>query len=971
MSYLVCHMTLEGMLENSPILELAARIPVNLETQNVQRGGRNYRPPKWFQFIPRSVIGTPWLEGLLDEDLPPRNRIILADEGGMGKTKSSVITINHILFENPQLPVLIICPRRVIPDWRRELEEVMRNVTVIGNVTSSAMSILRNPLPGNVYIVSKHSFSKNFNRLVKQTNWNEKKVRFSLLVIDEAHQGKADKNIQQGYSQSDKIYEEEFSGKKPRFKSSALYQNIQKLSLNYCTNVLAVTASPLSLDITELVNLAKLIGVDKQYYEKLEDVPNDQKKNLDFLRRWHTSFEPCRKLISKNDNVADSDINLFIWDIKQALDFLPHKDKLKKSLGDDNNSKWLESTNRRITWLNELNPLAPFLTVTFRADLGSKSKEIFRTRVTKTCSIKLHDAHLRELNRNKENEEKIGIIQRYNQSWPTNHIKGTDQRSYGENELFDYDDTDSINEPRLQKILDEIIPSDPAFEDKTNKKQRGAVIFANVVRTVHQISRGLNKRTIEVNGQNITIKTHIITGDVDGAVAKLKEISLKNSKISNEYHVVVGTSAIQEGLSMNWATTVIHWDLVSNPQILEQRSWRLDRHMDGYCNEKFQVIYLVTDSESDKEMVEIISKRAKLYSSILNQEFSPYNWPSPYNENQPFSEPFIREYVNQERSFFHEKAKDLAGIWYESEDLEKSQIEQVRNLQQKAIFIGLSDSNNWDLDVNQMTKNRLIDCKNLKNSNSKECDKLRKLIVLADNHDRATLQSLHPQSVWDFRPYLDNQQAKRDLSGRFFSAAFDPSGLFMKRVLRRTRQVSKVIRGPQSGKKMIIASIDCTNRLKNYNREISVLDTLLNENPTNIYRIKVSEKSIIPVVLSSDTKNLKSMLQNSLKRTFVDYPGPDLTNYLQDFVNQKIVKITNRLEQLEDKYLHLDDDIGSLRQQERITSDPKYSRIIAFKERQQKSIQDMEIKLEDWKTYLLSAIEDSSYQITPRYVEGY
>ena len=100
--------------------------------------------------------------------------------------------------------------------------------------------------------------------------------------------------------------------------------------------------------------------------------------------------------------------------------------------------------------------------------------------------------------------------------------------------------------------------------------------------------------------------------------------------------------------------------------------------------------------------------------------------------------------------------------------MEKSQIEEVRNLQQEAIMLGLSDSNNWELDVNQMTKSRLIDCKNLKDSRSNQCRELRKLIVLADNHDRATLQSLHPQSVWDFRPYLDTQQAKRDPIGRFF-----------------------------------------------------------------------------------------------------------------------------------------------------------------------------------------------------------
>ena len=166
--------------------------------------------------------------------------------------------------------------------------------------------------------------------------------------------------------------------------------------------------------------------------------------------------------------VDEDDIEKFRWNLRRetkALDFLPHKDKLSRLLmNDDYNKKWLESTNKRITWLNELNPLAPFLTATFRADLGTKSNEIFRTRITQTCSIKLHDAHLRELDRNEENEEKIGNIQRYNQSWPTNYIKGTHPRNYAENEFFDYGEAESNNEPRLSKILQEIIPNDPILK---------------------------------------------------------------------------------------------------------------------------------------------------------------------------------------------------------------------------------------------------------------------------------------------------------------------------------------------------------------------------------------------------------------------------------------------------------------------------------------------------------------------------
>ena len=56
------------------------------------------------------------------------------------------------------------------------------------------------------------------------------------------------------------------------------------------------------------------------------------------------------------------------------------------------------------------------------------------------------------------------------------------------------------------------------------------------------------------------------------------------------YHVVVGTSAIQEGISMNWATTIVHWDLPTNPQTLEQRTWRLDRHRTEVDADQFHVV---------------------------------------------------------------------------------------------------------------------------------------------------------------------------------------------------------------------------------------------------------------------------------------------------------------------------------------------------------------------------------------------
>ena len=93
------------------------------------------------------------------------------------------------------------------------------------------MSILRNPLPGNVYVVSKHSLSKNFNRLLKYTNWGQKKVRFSLVVIDESHQGKADQNVQQDEAKCLKEFTLKSLTKKVRDSNPHSYTKIFKISV--------------------------------------------------------------------------------------------------------------------------------------------------------------------------------------------------------------------------------------------------------------------------------------------------------------------------------------------------------------------------------------------------------------------------------------------------------------------------------------------------------------------------------------------------------------------------------------------------------------------------------------------------------------------------------------------------------------------------------------------------------------------
>ena len=205
--------------------------------------------------------------------------------------------------------------------------------------------------------------------------------------------------------------------------------------------------------------------------------------------------------------------------------------------------------------------------------------------------------------------------------------------------------------------------------------------------------------------------------------------------------------------------------------MLEQRTWRLDRHKKDDCNDSFNVVYLVTNTESDVKMYYEIISRAKLASVILGQEYYESAWPQKFVQDKKESTTHTREYDDSMIQYFHPKALDLASIWMETNSIKISTSEKIRKLQQQSLFIGLSEAYDWGLDEERMRDNKQIVCSNLNDHNAEQCRILRNLMVIANNHDRATLQSLHPQSTWDLSPFLDWENIK---SSRGAEDSFQP-----------------------------------------------------------------------------------------------------------------------------------------------------------------------------------------------------
>ena len=70
-------------------------------------------------------------------------------------------------------------------------------------------------------------------------------------------------------------------------------------------------------------------------------------------------------------------------------------------------------------------------------------------------------------------------------------------------------------------------------------------------------------------------------------MTKTKHLSNSKSKTASQgtggrYPVVICTQIGDVGIDMEWATLCIHWDMGTNPQSCEQRSWRLDRRWNNH-----------------------------------------------------------------------------------------------------------------------------------------------------------------------------------------------------------------------------------------------------------------------------------------------------------------------------------------------------------------------------------------------------
>lgn len=868
------------------VLQLVSRIPVDRETHDVPKTSQLRQPPKWYQFKPRSLMERRWLSDLSDHLGHERNRLILADEGGMGKTKAAALLVKKTISENPAARILILVEKRQVKDWCDEFEMVMPRTRLISR---GGASRLFTPRDGSVHIVRKGSLHHRYEDL--REKWNSQSPNFSLVVLDECHKNKSEQGVD---SEERRNYDAEKLACSPR----------------HTDKVLGLTASPLGIDEHDVEIISEKIGISQKLFkffrkgnEKMWQHWVDLSTNDDFKRIRQELVQP--ETLDPQSSVTPNDIDN--WKIftdryaEKLADLLPVV-----------RSEFLEAmqnfspTNVEMirTLFADLTPFAPIMPATLRNDLGEDSNVIFRRRETINHPVDFTPITeaLNELEGLRMESRKIL------HGW----IEGMyDQNSPGNNTIR-FELPDDLEDPRYEPLIAYMVESYTSAS--TASRRCGTTIFVEYTfggRRLHSFERKLREYWLKFGPTDVYLNVHLIDGDSENADFILQELRDKSTNIA-EYDVVIGTSAIEQGVNMEWSDLIVHWDLAPTAQKLDQRTWRLDRHLKDGIMPTFRVVYFLSGDSAQNKTIINIRKRAELFDQMLGRSFVEELWPS-----NDLNEKIVHERIYDNSTsgeFLHPESLALSQVWSTSPRSEDSQ-SQIYFQQQYALVRWLSETVGFEIDHSVLENTGQIVRQPVSGGDVQNWQLiLRQMSYLASGPDLETL--LEWASMENQRRTwlaIDGSDRPDNPDVRYRMVSIDPIGDFICRVRRRNetdRFIAKI--SSSSDNICTVVSIDpVPEESRNVSDSSAELEQIFNKFPPalrgngNLFVVEGS--TLCRIELDRHEKLLLSLFESTADELMtkqyedIEFNNREnlLTNFLTDLLQQLEASIEEYLDELD------------------------------------------------------------------------
>jgi ERCC4-related helicase len=548
-------------------------------------------------------------------------RLLIADEVGLGKTIEAGYILSELNAKNPLKFVLVICPKSLCIKWERELSD---KFSFYFDILSKPqlLRILNEQERGNTgrRVHGIISYQTARNKTIRE-KLREVNPSIDLIIFDEMHWTRNETS-----------------------QTNKLARIVSELS----DSVIGLTATPIMIGSKNLFNLLSILNPFEFQNEKDFDSRLEDNKHVIKAINW----------IGRNEYLKAHDelINLENNSYTQSFRNSPLYQKIKNDLNTKNVS--VENTINILRDATELSLLSHIVTRTRRKEVELKCirrAQTFKLEFTEIEKLFYNEVtnfirrRYKEFSGNRGTSFATMMPQRQIASCIPAMIKSyLNNEDFLENILKDQETIDvsengtditEENENQKNKVRSEVtkllltLSKDPfklpdtkydelkkilhtIFTQESNSK---ILIFTYFKGTLSYLSKKLFKDGFH---------NYCISGDI---VAEERQELLDKFRNENNIRIMVSTEVGSEGIDLEFCTTLINYDLPWNPMVVEQRIGRLDRF--GQKADAISIINFAVEETIEARILERLYERIKIFEesigdleSILGEEIKKLSY---------------------------------------------------------------------------------------------------------------------------------------------------------------------------------------------------------------------------------------------------------------------------------------------------------------------------------------------------------
>lgn len=518
----------------------------------------------------------------------PNNRLLIADEVGLGKTIEAGMILQEIDKREDIEIALIVVPSSLTLKWKQEMlmrfgvDFEIQKVNQFKNFLKEYETYNDSRVFTKNIIVSYHSLRDDtIIELLKDTA-----LYIDVLIMDEAHTFR--------------------NSETSTFESAALVTSLAE-------HILFLSATPMQNKLSDLFNLLSLLDedsfLDEEHFIKTIR-PNSLIHQVIAHLKTRKSLQDIQQLIENNDlkslNVSEYQEDLFQRFLQEK--FLSQNgrvDYIKQFTEADNLSYIINRTKKK-----DVGMFIPREAVSHTIP-GTKAEQDFYNEVIEFVKLffkyknpKIPAGFITIMPERMASSCMIASIESFKQMRKTKKFFITDIDDQ-DNDLIDVDIEDVLLEKldiliAKGKMIGEQDSKYKAFEETVNNLKaqdvKKMIVFSFFKKTLAYLEVKLSEKGFRV-------------GKIDGDLTPEERFAKINEFRESKFDILLSSEVGSEGLDMQFCNVVVNYDLPWNPMRVEQRIGRIDR----------------IGQEADKLLVFNLCIEGTIEDRILNRLYSKLN----------------------------------------------------------------------------------------------------------------------------------------------------------------------------------------------------------------------------------------------------------------------------------------------------------------------------------------------------------